>query len=148
MYATPLAFRQLEQRNAQLPSRGQGTGMGYPAGSNAAFEAWVALPEVRAALNVSGVFPDDAEWGGTAWEYPCEPLSRAHGTAELRAACCCVALAHPHGSRGAVNNDIGWLADGQPDPAVGGKSVDLRPLYAELSEQLRVIVYNGDVDGQ
>ena len=49
---------------------------------------------------------------------------------------------------GAVNNDIGWLADGQPDPAVGGKSVDLRPLYAELSEQLRVIVYNGDVDGQ
>ena len=60
--------------------------MGYPAGSNDAFEAWVALPEVRAALNVSGVFPDDAEWGGTAWEYPCEPLSRAHGTAELLAA--------------------------------------------------------------
>ena len=61
MYATPLAFRQLEQRNAQLPSRGQGTGMGYPAGSNAAFEAWVALPAVRAALNVSDVFPDDAD---------------------------------------------------------------------------------------
>ena len=86
MYATPLAFRQLEQRNAQLPSCGQGTGMGYPAGSNGAFEAWVALPEVRAALNVSGVFPDDAEWGGTAWEYPCEPLPWAHGTAELLAA--------------------------------------------------------------
>ena len=62
--------------------------------------------------------------------------------------CWRVGPAHPQGLRGAVNNDIGWLADGQPDPAVGGKSVDLRPLYAELSEQLRVIVYNGDVDGQ
>ena len=42
----------------------------------------------------------------------------------------------------------GWLENGQPDPGVGGKALDLRPLYAELAQSLRVIVYNGDVDGQ
>ena len=42
----------------------------------------------------------------------------------------------------------GWLENGQPDPEVGGKALDLRHLYAELAQSLRVIVYNGDVDGQ
>ena len=42
----------------------------------------------------------------------------------------------------------GWLETGQPDPGVGGKALDLRHLYAELAQSLRVIVYNGDVDGQ
>jgi len=46
------------------------------------------------------------------------------------------------------DNDQGWLEDGQPDPSVGGEVVDLRPLYAELAGTLRVVVYNGDIDGQ
>jgi hypothetical protein len=35
-----------------------------------AFSQWIALPSVRAALNISPTFPDDVKWGGTEWSYP------------------------------------------------------------------------------
>eukprot|EP01046_Picozoa_sp_COSAG06_P098820 COSAG06_NODE_44917_length_359_cov_0.796154_1_plen_52_part_01 len=40
------------------------------------------------------------------------------------------------------------IASNLADPSVGGEAVDLRPLYAELAGTLRVVVYNGDIDGQ
>lgn len=117
----------------------------------------VALPSVRAALNVSLTFPDSLKWGGSDWKYP---FNNDIGESNLSILCfrffteycfsngeqadaltarCCPTVVY-FGS--------GWLDSGQPDPAVGGKPLDLRPLYAELAQSLRVIVYNGDVDGQ
>jgi hypothetical protein len=131
---------ELRNDHEAMTGNSNGTGTGYPAGYEAAFAEWVDQVAVRKALNIDEIYPKDWAWDESRMDPATGDEAREW---------------YPFG------HEI-WLRDGpdkgHADPRhnpqdhphwdAAQRAVDMRPLYLELAQRLRVVIYSGDVDAQ